>query len=82
MLRVREPALPRPFRVPGGTTGAALLGVVPMVLFGVALWSGRHETTVAGGRLPTLALGAMLVATGPLVYAIGRRLRWREWSSA
>jgi amino acid transporter len=79
-LRVKEPSLPRPFRVPGGTTGAMLLGVLPMVLIATALWSGRHETTVAGGRLPTLWLGSMLVVAGPLVYWIRRRTtKWREW---
>jgi amino acid transporter len=82
-LRLREPALARPFRVPGGTAGATLLGVPPMALIAVALWSGRHEATVAGGALPTLGLGSMLVVAGPLVYWIGRRVRrWREWSSA
>jgi amino acid transporter len=76
-LRLNEPTLPRPFRVPGGTVGAALLGVLPMVLIATALWSGRRES--AGG-LPTLALGTMLVMAGPLVYWIGRRAtRWREW---
>ncbi|HEY2744668.1 MAG TPA: APC family permease [Polyangia bacterium] len=79
VLRVREPLLSRPFRVPGGVLGASLVGVLPMALIAVALWSGRNESA---GRLPTLALGAMLVAAGPLVYGIGRRLRWREWSSA
>jgi amino acid transporter len=77
-LRLREPSLPRPFRVPGGTVGASLLGVLPMTLIAVALWSGRHESAV-GGSLPTLGLGAMLVVAGPLVYWIGRRTRWREW---
>ncbi len=48
VLRLREPALARPFRVPGGVVGASLLGVLPMALIAVALWSGRHETTVAG----------------------------------
>jgi amino acid transporter len=82
-LRVREPGLARPFRVPGGVIGATLLGVPPMVLIATALWSGRHEAATSGGSLPTLALGAMLVAAGPLVYFIGRRSRrWREWSSA
>jgi amino acid transporter len=79
-LRLQEPHLVRPFRVPGGLAGAALVGVLPMMLIAVALWSGRHETTVAGGRLPTLGLGCMLVVAGPLVYQIGRRFRrWREW---
>ncbi len=76
-LRLREPRLPRPFRVPGGVVGASLLGVAPMVLIAVALWSGRHESA---GRLPTLGLGSMLVMAGPLVYGMSRRSkRWREW---
>ncbi len=79
-LRLREPSLPRPFRVPGGTVGASLLGVPPMLLIAVALWSGRTETTVAWGALPTLGLGSMLVVAGPLVYWMARRSRrWREW---
>jgi len=77
-LRLREPGLRRPFRVPGGTMGAALLGLPPMALIATALYSGRHEHT---GALPTLGLGAMLVIAGPVVYWVGvtRRTRWREW---
>jgi amino acid transporter len=78
-LRLREPALPRPFRVPGGALGAALLGLGPMVLIATALYQGRHERS---GTLPTLGLGSMLVMAGPLVYWIGvrrRTARWREW---
>ncbi|HWE28936.1 MAG TPA: APC family permease [Polyangia bacterium] len=71
-LRIREPQLVKPFRVPGGVIGAALLGVPPMALIVVALVSGRHEQA---GRLPTLALGAILVGAGPLVYWIGVRRR-------
>jgi amino acid transporter len=76
-LRLNEPMLKRPFRVPGGLVGSVLLGVPPMVLIATALWSGRHESA---GRLPTLGLGSMLVIAGPMVYWIRRRLkRWREW---
>ena len=80
-LRLREPSLPRPFRIPGGTATVALLGLAPAVLIATALWSGRHEQAVA---LPTLLLGAMMVLAGPLVYWMSRRLgtrrtRWREW---
>ena len=67
-LRVKEPSLARPFRVPGGTVAAALLGVLPMALIAAALYQGRREHA---GSLPTLALGAMLVVAGPLVYWIG-----------
>jgi amino acid transporter len=79
-LRLRRPTLVRPFRIPGGTLGVALLGVPPMALVTVALLAGRHEQA---GRLPTLALGVILVLSGPLVYWIGvrRRTGWRESSS-
>ena len=60
------------FRVPGGTLGTALLAVPPMGLVLVALLAGRHEQA---GALPTLALGAILVVVGPLVYWIGARRR-------
>jgi amino acid transporter len=72
VLRVREPQLVKPFRVPGGTLGAALLGVPPMALTAVALMSARHEQV---GRLPTWLLGIILVAAGPLVYWIGIKRR-------
>lgn len=75
-LRLREPSLARPFRVPGGTMVATALGVGPMALLALALWRSRHEHA---GSLPTLALGFMLVLSGPLVYWMGRRVRWREW---
>jgi amino acid transporter len=37
VLRIREPALARPFRAPGGLIGAALLGVGPTLLIGAAI---------------------------------------------
>jgi amino acid transporter len=70
-LRVREPDLPRPFRVPGGLAGAALLGVAPALLLVGALWEGRDEKL---GPVPTLAVGALLALLGPLVY-VWRRPR-------
>ena len=35
-LRVREPELPRPFRVPGGMFGAIAVGIPPVLLLGFA----------------------------------------------
>jgi amino acid transporter len=69
-LRIREPALERPFRVPGGIVGAAALGVGPLVLLGGALWEGRHEQI---GPVPTVAFGGGLALLGPLVYAWRRK---------
>jgi amino acid transporter len=69
VLRVREPRLARPFKVGGGTAVAALLGVGPMVLLGLALWDSKDERV---GPLPSLVLGALLVGLGPLVYLLRR----------
>src|SRR5207248_678115 len=42
VLRVREPELHRPFRVPGGTFGAIAVGIPPMLLLGFDL--ARSQT--------------------------------------
>ncbi|XWK51700.1 hypothetical protein RBB78_08295 [Tunturiibacter empetritectus] len=41
VLRVKEPGLARPFKVPGGVWGAVGMGVGPAVLIGFALWAAR-----------------------------------------
>ena len=42
-LRVREPELARPFRVPGGTAGAVAIGVPPLALMIAAFVRNRTE---------------------------------------
>jgi len=74
VLRVREPGLPRPFRVPGGLPVAVLLGVGPTVLLCLALAKERHSV---GGQLEPIALALGLVLMGPLLYAAAVRLRRR-----
>ena len=37
VLRIREPELPRPFRVPGGLFGAVAVGIAPMLLLGFSI---------------------------------------------
>ena len=70
-LRVREPHLERPFRVPGGIVGAASLGLAPVALLGLALWHCRVERV---GPFSSLTLGALLLALGPIVYVLRRRV--------
>jgi amino acid transporter len=79
-LRIREPRLPRPFRVPGGTIGAVLLGVLPAALIVLAIFNqaGKWEPEspedpIAPGW--ALILGACIAAFGPLVYLLARRQR-------
>jgi amino acid transporter len=72
VLRVREPELARPFRVPGGKLVAALLSLGPALLIGLAIFdqSGKWEVEEDSLIAPAhgLLLAAALVALGPLVY--------------
>jgi amino acid transporter len=70
ILRIREPHMHRPFRVPGGMTVAVAVGVGPALLIAFALWAARDER-VAG--LSALVFAAIIAATGPLVYLLARR---------
>jgi amino acid transporter len=71
VLRVREPGLTRPFRIPGGLKTVIGVGVGPCVLLLFALWAPRGER-VAG--LPALVFGALVALAGPLLY-LGLRPR-------
>ena len=70
VLRVREPALPRPFRVPGGLAMAVGVGIAPALLIGFSLWSARDER-VAG--LPALIFASLVGLAGPLIYWLTKR---------
>jgi amino acid transporter len=67
-LRLREPGLHRPFRIPGGAAGCALLAVPPAVLLAVAGWTGRDEPGAFG--LSALQIALLLAATGPAWWAM------------
>jgi amino acid transporter len=79
-LRRREPDLPRPFRVPGGLLGCALLAVPPALLLAVAGWTGRDEPGAFG--LSALQIALALAATGPAWWAILPRGRTRRATGA
>jgi amino acid transporter len=68
-LRVREPHLARPFRIPGGLTAAVLAGVGPALLIAFALYAARDERV---GPLPALVFAALVAAAGPLAYLLAR----------
>ena len=69
VLRIREPQLPRPFKVPGGTPAAIALGIGPVVLLGVAL-SKNADEELAG--INALFFGLGIVAAGVVVYPLAR----------
>jgi len=72
VLRVREPDLPRPFRVPGGVVGAAALGLGPVALLAFALVKNAGER-IAG--VNALVFGAGVMLAGPLLYGMTRAVK-------
>ncbi len=68
-LRIREPNLARPYRVPGGIAGAVLLGIPPLGLMIAAVVRNRTETI---GSTSSLAVGVVLIALGPVLYFVSR----------
>jgi len=64
-LRIREPNLNRPFRVPGGTLGAVLVGVCPVLLLSLSIIHGEQETILG---MNALLFGAVLIAAGFFAY--------------
>ena len=69
VLRVREPSLDRPFRVPGGLPVSILCGVGPASLIAFALYAARSERI---GSIPALLVALLIGAGGPLVYFVVR----------
>ena len=65
VLRVREPELVRPFRVPGGRAGAILVGIGPSALLIVALVRNRNERM---GDVSALTVGLILMGAGVVLY--------------
>jgi amino acid transporter len=72
MLRVKEPNLPRPFKVPGGVFGTILIGVFPALLLGFSVFRSGHEEILG---MNGLILGMLLIAAGFLAYVLAVSLR-------
>ena len=66
VLRVREPWMVRPFRVPGGLAGAVLIAVPPTLLLAAAIARNFGEQ----GLTTAFLIGLALVAMGPMVYVM------------
>ena len=72
VLRIREPQLKREFRVPGGLTGAIMVGVFPGLLLLLALVESGNETVLG---LNGLLFGALIIVAGFVVYLTTKKLR-------
>src|SRR5512146_3096292 len=72
VLRIREPNLKRPFRVPGGMFGAAMVGVFPVLLLGFALVHSEGEQILG---MSSLVFALLLIGAGLVAYGIKEILR-------
>ena len=77
VLRIREPQLARPYRVPGGLFGAVAIGIGPVALLVATVIRNRTEQV---GPMSALTLGLLLIAAEPVVYFLSSRFRARRQS--
>jgi len=71
-LRIREPNLPRPFKVPGGVFGTVFLGVLPTLLLGFSIFRSDHERVLG---MNGLTFGALVILAGFLAYGLDTAIR-------
>jgi len=79
VLRIREPELPRAFRVPGGMFGAVAVGIAPMLLLGFSVV--RSETEQILG-MSSFAFGMLLIAAGVVAYFLNLAVKPQGWTAA
>ena len=77
-LRVREPDLARPFRVPGGKFGAIAIGIAPMLLLGFSIVRSQHESVLG---MSSFAFGLILMGAGVVAYAVNHALKPDGWTA-
>jgi len=79
VLRIREPHLARPFRVPGGLFGAIAVGIAPVLLLGFDLVHSESERIWG---MSSFAFGALAIAAGIIAYAVKQALKPAGWAIA
>jgi amino acid transporter len=64
VLRMREPNLPRAYKVPGGLTGCVVITAGPILIMGLAFYYGLSDETAHRG----LIVSGILTAAGVVLY--------------
>jgi amino acid transporter len=77
VLRIREPELKRPFRVPGGMLGAILIGIPPTLLLGFAIIRGEHESILG---MSAFLFGLIVMGGGVVAYAVNHLVKPTGWA--
>jgi amino acid transporter len=70
-LRIREPKLQRPYRVPGGLFGAIAVGVPPLALLVLTVIRNNVEPI---GPINALEFGGLLSGAGVVCYFLSERM--------
>lgn len=77
-LRIKEPEMPRPYRIPGGWFGVGLVSLLPLTLLLAAIWDQLHPKGEDAVPVQvTLGFTALALLSGPLVYAVYQAVRKR-----
>jgi amino acid transporter len=71
VLRIREPALIRPFKIPGGTAAAIAISIAPCLLILLAATINRHEQV---GQISAALLATLVALSGLAVYPVVKKL--------
>jgi hypothetical protein len=69
---VREPNLPRAFKVPGGLFGVILVALCPTLLLAFSVFRGDHEEILG---MSSLVFGVLLMGAGVVAYGLDVMLR-------
>jgi amino acid transporter len=78
VLRIKEPTLRRPFKVPGGMAGAILVGVCPALLLGFSIVHGESEQILG---MNGLVFGLLLIGAGFVAYWVKSTFRPEGWGA-
>lgn len=76
VLRITAPAMPRPYRVPGGVAGTIALSIPVVLLLGFSVVQSRGETVFG---MNALIFGALLIIAGFAAYLVRFVLRETPW---
>lgn len=76
VLRIKEPDMPRPYKVPGGIAGVTLLAIEPIALLIFSVMQSQDETILG---MKALYFGLIVIALGVLGYGIKSAIRSTGW---